>query len=139
MDTYHGTSETNAAVIAAGKVDSTLGGGELGRGFYTGEHLYEAKAWAFHQSGDKRKNVVLFSTPDNKIELLSIKILDICSASLMRYKIRSKNQTRTFRFNLDFIWAPIVGSERASGDQYKWESSKAEALLNHLKTIRSIL
>ena len=139
MDSYHGTSTSTATDLASGKVDVTLGGGELGRGFYTGEHLHEAKAWAYHKSGDKQKNVVCFSAPDNEIEKLEFTVLDQGAASLKRYQIKRAGNTRTHLFNVDMVWAPIVGSERASGEQYKWESQKAEVLLKGTLTTKTII
>jgi len=130
MNSYHGTSSANASTIASGTIYVALGGGELGRGFYTGEHLHEAKAWAFHTSGDKQSNVVFFTTADDDVETLDLELLGYSDAGLQRHWIRQRNETRTFLFGHDMVWAPIVGSERASGDQYKWESNVAELLLN---------
>lgn len=139
MDSYHGTSTLNARLLAGGRVDVSVGGGELGRGFYTGEHLHEAKAWAFHQSGDRQRNVVRFSTADSSIDALSFAVLDYSSASLRRHYIKRSGATRTYLFGRDMIWAPIVGSARAIGDQYKWESTLAERLLNDPATPKQIL
>lgn len=139
MDSYHGTSIRNARLLARGRVDVSLGGGELGRGFYTGEHLHEAKAWAFHNSGDRQNNVVRFSTADSSIDSLSFAVLDYSTASLRRYHIKRSGATRTYLFGRDMIWAPIVGSARAIGDQYKWESMVAQRLLNDAATPKQIL
>ena len=139
MDSFHGTSAATAKELASGKVDSTRGGGELGRGFYTGEHLHEAKAWAVHRSGDRQKNVVRFVVPDHDIEALDLLILDHQSAGLRRYQVKRTGTTRTHQFGKDMVWAPIVGSERASGDQYKWESAQAEDLLNSSAVSRDIV
>lgn len=139
MRSYHGTSSVSAVAIAHGAVNVTRGGGELGRGFYSGEHLHEAKAWAFHQSGDKRRNVIEFETPDTDVENLSIKLLDHGTAILTRHRLRNTATTRVHLFNYDMVWAPIVGSERASGDQYKWESQAAQTLLNGSMTARTVL
>lgn len=130
MESYHGTSSTNAASLASGAIDVTLGGGELGRGFYTGEHLHEAKAWAFHTSGDRTSNVVKLTTHDDQVEVLDLKLVDAGTAGLVRYRIRAAGGTRTYLFGHDMIWAPIVGTEKASGDQYKWESAASSLLLN---------
>jgi hypothetical protein len=139
MNSYHGTSTTSVIALASGKVNVTLGGGELGQGFYTGEYLHEAKAWAYHKSGDKQQNVVCFSAPDTEIEKLHFAVLDQGAASLKRYQIKKAGHTRTHLFKVDLVWAPIVGSERASGEQYKWESKKAEVLLNGPLTAKAII
>jgi len=139
MDTYHGTSMVIAAELVKGSVDVGKGGGELGLGFYTGEHLYLAKSWAFHVSGDKQNNVVQFSTPETQIDKLSIEILSHATASLKRCELRSRGATRTYRFGVDMVWAPIVGTRKISGDQLKWESESAELLLNGTDCGRSVL
>ena len=67
MRIFHGTSPTVAASLAAGGVDVTQGGGELGVGFYTGEYLHVAKAWAIHRYGAKQQNVVEFDVDDHDV------------------------------------------------------------------------
>ena len=74
MNSYHGTDSATASSISNGGVDVTLGGGELGRGFYTGEHLHEAKAWAFHRHGEKKNNVVKFEVVDATVEGLNFHV-----------------------------------------------------------------
>ena len=136
---YHGTSSADAANIAAGNIDVSIGCGELGRGFYSGQYLHEAKVWAYRKSGNKQQNVVEISMPDDEVEKLEIKIMDAREAGLRRYWIRRAGETRSYLFGNDMVWAPIVGSERVSGDQYKWETQKTQRLLNHMsKTLRTI-
>ena len=139
MDSYHGTSSVNAAALTSGTIDVTVGGGELGRGFYSGEHLHEAKAWAYHTSGNKTSNVVKLSTDDKEVELLDLKLMDAGSAGLARHRIRTADATRTYLFGHDMIWAPIVGSEKVSGDQYKWESDASARLLNDPKRTERVV
>lgn len=140
MKSYHGTSSKNASSIVSGTIDVKKGGGELGRGFYSGEHLHEAKAWAFHVSEDKTSNVIEITTADDDIDPLDLKLMDTSEAGLRRHYIRNNGKTRTFLFNKDMVWAPIVGSEKVSGDQYKWESNNVETLLNDThKTQRKII
>ena len=139
MFTFHGTSANVASSLAAGGVSVALGGGELGLGFYTGEHLHEAKAWAVHQSGDRQRNVVMFDLPENELEQLSVTLLDHRTAALRRAELKASGQTRTFHFGVDMVWAPIVGSDRATGDQHKWESATSEMLLNGPSTARTVV
>lgn len=139
MNSYHGTDSATASSISNGGVDVTLGGGELGRGFYTGEHLHEAKAWAFHRHGEKKNNVVKFEVVDATVEGLNFHVFNHREAGLLRYQIKQAGSTRTHVFNVDLVWAPIVGSERAAGDQFKWESKGAETLLNDKCTTKSVL
>jgi len=138
MISYHGTSSAIAARLVPGRIDVSLGGGELGRGFYSGQFLHEAKTWAFHKFRGTRGNVLQLDTPDDSVEILNLDILDTRTASLRRSAIRRTSQTRTFLFNRDLIWAPIVGSERVAGDQYKWEARPAQELLNGATTTRTI-
>lgn len=139
MDSYHGTSINIAIELTNGKVDVSSGGGELGKGFYTGTFLHEAKAWAFQRYGDKKKNVVHFLTLDTDIDVLKYIILENNLANYYCYKIKTSSQTRTYLFYLDMVWAPIVGSARPKGDQYKWESKRAECLLNSNKTNKKVI
>ncbi len=139
METYHGTSSEIASRLANGTVDVNLGGGELGQGFYTGERLYLAKAWAYHISGDVKKNVVQFTKPDSKVEALTLELLDHGSAALKRHHIRVNAETRIYQFGVDMVWAPIVGKDRISGDQCKWESKVAEHLLNGSLCMRKVI
>lgn len=139
MLSYHGTSSVTASTISNGGVDATLGGGELGRGFYTGTHLHEAKAWALHRFGEKKNNVVEFNVSDVAVDQLTITLFGHSEASLWRYHIKQAGTTRSHLFNFDLVWAPIVGSERASGDQYKWESKNSETLLNASATVKSVI
>ena len=139
MHSFHGTSKEIASELFTNGVDVALGGGELGRGFYSGEHLHEAKAWAFHRSGDRQKNVVQFVVPAANVEGLEFIVLDHAQAGQRRYYIKKKSQTRVYLFHVDMVWAPIVGSARATGDQYKWESRAAQELLNAPATIKTVI
>lgn len=114
----------------ARNIDVTLGGGELGCGFYTGEYLYEAKAWAYHKSKDTSSPVVSVEVADSDFYTLRLQILDAIQAGRYRSIIRKGRYTRTYRFQCDVVWGPIVGSSRVNGDQYKWESQTAETHLN---------
>jgi hypothetical protein len=136
MESYHGTSVILAANIAGGHVDVSLGGGELGQGFYTGEFLYEAKAWAIHKAGQKKRNVVKFISQDSDVLALDLKMLDRAMASRCRERIRMLNQTHSFCFDCDMVWAPIVGTTYIKGTQCKWESLSAQSLLNGNNTSR---
>ncbi len=141
LATFHGTSAAVARGIAGSKrgaVDVTRGGGELGRGFYTGEHLYEAKAWAFHRDGDKQGNVVEFATEEGAFFALDVLSLDAGEAGRLRQRLRQAATSRTHRAGVDVIWAPIVGSDRVTGQQYKWESASAQSVLNGQQTVRRV-
>jgi hypothetical protein len=136
---YHGTSAGTASSLQAGAVDVTSGGGELGQGFYTGEHLWVAKAWAVGRYDDRQKNVVAFEVPDTEVDLLHIEMRDGHTATLMRSDIRRNKQTRTYTFGCDMVWSPIVGKETITCDQHKWESLQSQTLLNGAKVTRNVV
>jgi hypothetical protein len=126
---YHGTSPVIVDKILKHGISVLVGGGELGQGFYTGEHLHEAKTWAYQKSKSKKLNVIKFVHDDTDILNLDIKDLN--------YK--QDNKTRNYTFNVDLVWSPIVGTDRVNGIQYKWESTKSEILLNSSKTRKNII
>jgi len=130
MDSYHGTSTAIATLLASGNIDVSLGGGELGRGFYTGEYLHCAKAWAFNIHGDRRQNVVRFTIDDNAYVAMNEMKIDAESAAFHRINIKRRNATRTHVFNVDVVHSPIVGNDKIHCTQYKWESAHAETSLN---------
>lgn len=136
---YHGTSTANATKIRAGNIDVTKGGGELGQGFYTGERLWLAKQWATGRYDSRQNNVVQFDVSDADVQALNIQIYDGRSATLIRGNIRRSGQTRTYNFGYDMIWSPIVGKETITCDQHKWESLRAETLLNSASVTRTLL
>lgn len=141
MESFHGTLQAAAAHLATGAVDVTLGGGELGRGFYSGQYLHQAKAWAAHKSRgmEKQLNVVSFSVTETDLWQLNIVPLDRIAAVANCIKIKRQDSTRTFQFEADLVWAPIVGTGRINGDQYKWESALAQLLLNGAQVVRGLI
>ena len=139
MMSFHGTGPPQALQIAAGKIDVTLGGGELGRGFYTGEMLHVAKRWALHRNQGRDKNVVQFELPMTHWDALNISALDANTATLMRGHIRRWDKTHRYTFRVDVVWSRIVGKLSLNCDQYKWESTLAEATLNSADCMRSIV
>ena len=139
FESFHGTDPNIASKIITSGIDVSLGGGELGQGFYTCQYLHEAKAWAMQRFDKRKKNVLKFVHDDEIILQLTIKLFNYDVASLSRHRIKKQKQTRTYKFNVDMVWAPIVGSSRTTGDQYKWESKNSEILLNSNDTIKSII
>ena len=127
---YHGTATAVARGLAAGQVDVTQGGGELGQGFYTGQYIHTAKTWAVGRYGDRRRNVVEFDVPDNEVDALDLQMFSGAEATALRNNIRRHGKTRTYTFDCDMVWAPIVGKPSIVCDQHKWESLDSQALLN---------
>ena len=133
-ESYHGTTEVASNAIVNGSISVTMGGGELGQGFYTGTYIWEAKAWA--RMKHRSSAVVEISILDNDFYRLNIETLDFTQTSCLRKLVRDNKTTRTHLENVDVVWAPIVGSQRNKGDQYKWESIMTQNLLNSTQVLR---
>ncbi|HBM22905.1 MAG TPA: hypothetical protein DD411_04975 [Alcanivorax sp.] len=136
ISTYHGTAELDADNLVKGNVDATLGGGELGQGFYLGTELHVAKAWAMQKHNGEF--VVEFSFDDDEFWSFDIESLTEIQAIEHRSIIRERGLTRTYKFSKDIVWGPIVGGPKVYADQHKWESSKGEGFLNGDKVLRRI-
>jgi len=134
ISTYHGTTENHAHDLIDGKVAPSLGGGELGQGFYLGTALHVAKAWARQRHSCEA--VVEFQINDDDFWNFEIESLTEIEALELRSVIREKHLTRTYKFSKDVVWGPIVGGPRVYADQHKWESSKGGRFLNRNKVLR---
>lgn len=128
MELYHGTNEQALTQLEAGGIDVTRGGGELGMGFYCGDLLYRAKAWAIQRH--KSKKVLVIEVDDDDFLSLDLEFLVKSNAILIRDSIKSSHTTRTYVFQKDAVWSPVVGIPVDDFDQVKWESSKAQSYLN---------
>ena len=128
---FHGTNSESAKELAAGRVCTESGGGELGRGFYTALECWVVVRWA-ESKFRKEARFVEFSVKDDDFDGLSWEYLSRAEAVRTRRHIKVKNETRDYLFGEDVVLSPIVGgSERLVGqDQAKWESKQAEDLLN---------
>ena len=134
---YHGTNSKTATNITNGLIDRNLGGGELGKGFYTGNLLFEAIAWAWHKY-KKDNAVAIFSIEDTDFLKLDPLCLDKPTTIRYRNLIRCKDETKIFEFNKNAVWAPIVGKEAYNFTQIKFESKQAEDLINGKTVIKEI-
>ena len=70
---------------------------------------------------------------------LILSALDAYTATLMRGHIRRWHKTHKYTFNVDVVWSRIVGKLSLNCDQYKWESSFAEATLNGTACKRKVV
>lgn len=138
MKQYHGTDTLSANEIYDGKIDIKLGGGELGRGFYAGDLLYEALAWAYHKNKNSRA-VIEFIVDDNDFLSLNPLCLDAPTTGVYRNDIRRKGETKSYLFNRNVIWTPVVGKKISNFNQMKYESSNAESYLNSNKVPKKII
>ncbi|MDU9397350.1 hypothetical protein [Pseudomonas sp. zfem003] len=134
VSTYHGTNDLHANDIVEGNIDATLGGGELGMGFYLGTALHVAKAWAAQMHGCE--TVVEFQFSDKEFWKFDIEALTDIEALEKRHTIRSRGLTRSYLFLKDVVWAPIVGGPKVYSDQHKWESKEGEDFLNSDQVMR---
>ena len=132
--TYHGTSDQSAKDLIDGKVDISVGGGELGKGFYLGTALHVAKAWAMQMHGSE--SVVEFQIDDNDFWQFDIMSLTETEAKIHRLHIKNSRLTKTFTFSKDIVWGPIVGGPKVYADQHKWESKNGETFLNSDDVLR---
>lgn len=137
MECFHGTKAATAKSLMAGNVDVSQGGGELGRGFYTGDYLWVAKAWAANRY-KKDAAVVKFEIPDTEYFALEPLLLSRTDALKCRNDIKAALATRTYTFKVHVVWSPIVGTTRVDADQHKFEDIKSQRLLNGSVVPRSL-
>jgi len=138
MTQYHGTSKSHAEQIIK-QVDVDLGGGELGKGFYTGDFKWAAVRWAFHKYGTQGGCVVEIEFGEDEFCKKDIYLLSKSEAIEWREKIKQRKKQRTFSFGKDVVWAPIVGTYKDVGDQMKWESTQAEEFLNDPQFTKKVI
>src|SRR5574344_1855501 len=92
-ESYHGTTVVASQNIVKGAIDVSMGGGELGQGFYTGTYIWEAKSWARMKHNSNA--VVEISVSENIFYQLNIELLDYIQTTSLRNSIRCNNSTRT--------------------------------------------
>ncbi|QOK91526.1 hypothetical protein HF908_08565 [Ralstonia pseudosolanacearum] len=128
---YHGGARTSIEQIAASKIDTELGGGELGQGFYVGNYGHEASAWARHVAEGKKPTVVELQVNNSRAASLKKHELSWLRAKEHAIAIAKADTRRTHIFNVDVVAAPIVGKNfKDTPTQLKWEGTKSAAFLN---------
>jgi hypothetical protein len=133
---YHGCSESVITELVAGNIDVSIGGGELGRGFYTSIELWTAKIWALNLY--KSETVLKIEMPWQEFEKLKPLVLTFEQTCDYHKRIKKLRATRTYLFHRHVIWSPIVGDQmNGKDDQFKWESKTAELLLKGEKVKRT--
>ncbi len=127
---YHGCPQNVIETLVSGKIDISLGGGELGRGFYSTLDLWVAKRWAL--SNYQSETVLKIEISDESFDDLDSLILSKSQVQYYRKLIKKLKETRTYQFHRNIIYSPIVGDRMADKNvfQLKWESKMAERLLN---------
>lgn len=125
---YHGSDENSVQNLIRGNIDVAMGGGEIGKGFYLGDMLHVAKAWAMNKHNSN--SVLQVEVKENDFFSLVPLTLTYEEALKKRASIRKENKQRTYIFDRNVVWAPIVGTEKLKADQFKWESADSQNLLN---------
>src|SRR6266404_8722673 len=131
MNVYHGTNDASAPMIVS-KIDVARGGGELGRGFYAGENIALAAAWAQGRYAARAK-VVKIEIPESDFVMLRIKTINHIGYLIRFWKqLQNKKQTRHYLFSVDVVVAPFATISFSY--QYKFESLNSESVLNTKST-----
>lgn len=136
MHSYHGTSEAVVDELISGNIDRSQGGGELGQGFYLTNLSHVARAWGWRKFESNK--ILVIEMIESDFWALYTLALSYEQAVQYRYNIRRRGETRTFLFNSDIVWAPIVGRQ-LDADQLKYESEVSEDFLNGVDVIRTKL
>jgi len=128
---YHGGALSSIQQITENKIDTKLGGGELGQGFYMGNYGHEASAWARHVAEGQKPSVVELEVNNSVAAGLKKQELSWLLAKEHAIKIAKADTRRTHVFNVDVVAAPIVGKNfRDTPTQLKWEGAKSSLFLN---------
>ena len=139
MNLYHGTNHSSASSIIGPpqNIDVTVGGGELGRGFYTSEHPSLAASLATGRHGYANRAVI-------EISMDVVLYLQLRFKTIHRQKIvhrlwqtlHRRKETHSHLLHCDIVVAPFATIDFS--EQQKFESAQAETLLNS-STIRRVL
>ena len=128
---YHGTDLHTARLLAADptRVDVSIGGGELGRGFYAGDHVALAATWA---RGRHASPGVL------EIEIAASRYASLATLTLSWVRVvNTWNQlvraggTHTYLFGYDVVYGPLATYPHAG--QHKFESLASEDTLKQAR------
>lgn len=122
MDLFHGTSQIVADKLSRDPSLVTVdqGGGELGRGFYAGDHLALAAAWARGRHGGTIGVLAISIDPSAYIKL-AIKTLSWHQVVSTWNQLKAHGQTRTYVFGWDLVHGPLATMQHAT--QHKFEST----------------
>jgi hypothetical protein len=134
MITYHGTdiASANHIIGPPSNIDVARGGGELGRGFYLGEHVALAAALSRGKFG--LDGVVLkFEIDETAYAQLNTRVINRRVNVYSFWKcLIIRGLTRKHLYNVDVVCAPFATIDFSF--QYKFESQNAQATLNNHST-----
>ena len=127
---YHGTTKdfSRDLVTIPNAIDRTKCGGELGMGFYLGDNLGMAVIFAKGRYGNN-SGVVQFDIKKTEFAKLELYLIKLRQKVFLKWKwIIGSDQRLKYLFKKDVVIAPFATVD--FGVQYKFESVKAETLLN---------
>lgn len=130
LQLYHGTTKdfSRDLVSIPNLIDRTKGGGELGMGFYLGDNLAMAVIFAKGRYGIN-SGVVEFDIEKKEFAKLELWLIKLRQRVYLKWRmILANNKRFTYVFNKDIVMAPYATVDVCV--QYKFESVKAESLLN---------
>lgn len=130
ISVYHGTDRQTATqmVSVPNFIDRTRGGGELGMGFYAGDSV--AIAAAFAQSKFPfQEGVVRIDIEDTDLAKLQVHLVKRRERVFLFWRrIIRLGQRFSYLFGKDIVVAPFATIDICM--QYKFESERAEVLVN---------
>lgn len=131
MIVFHGTNASAAAAIAGPPpcIDVTRGSGELGQGFYVGDSISLAVAWAKGRFGAIEGKVVQIDVDNSAYATLNILVIQRRRYVWWHWKYLAFKKTRaTHMSGYDAVCAPFATLDMSI--QIKFESVAAEKVLN---------
>lgn len=108
-------------------IETDKGGGEMGQGFYAGENMSMAIAWA--KGRWKKPSVLEFEVSNKLYAQLSLKQLNHKQVLNDWQQMKRKRIHRIHKYGFDIVFGPLATNPFAV--QYKFESISAESLLNN--------
>ena len=137
---YHGTSRAFATAMAGtagfGTIDVTRGRGEFGRGFYAQDSISGAFRRGQLLYGNNAAILVL-TLNNHAYHALTFRRLTLQSVQRLDAILTGNNTRHSYATADDVIVGPLVGNARIV--QQKFQSMTAQALLNGLQTLRTVL
>lgn len=124
MLTYHGTTATAANSLAANpsSVSVSVGGGELGQGFYSGDSPALAAAWA---QGRYPSNWAVLQIDLSTSAYVRLAVLTLNWSQVVNIwnQLKAAGTARAYRFGFDIVYGPLA--TYAHVGQHKFESASA--------------
>jgi hypothetical protein len=137
-DYFHGTKQPFANTIVGGAVNVAKGSGEFGVGFYTQQRVTDAWHWAYGRWKKKEDEpaVVVVSIAAADFSALKIKgPLDHNKSDELRRSAEKAGKSK-YVAGVDVVVGTI--KDRPAKRQEKFESDRAQVLLNSSKVKRSL-